>query len=382
MMTSRRVRRASLALGLLTLGCAVPSFAGEKKAAEWDRTKAAVYLDRRGEDWFNFGASHRGKGESASSCISCHSLLSFALARPVLRQLTNVKVPTKHETKLLEQTRRRVANWDKLDAPEFQLYYDFDDDKKKQSRGTESVLNALVLALDERLQVREQPSESTKKAIEILWENQIKDGKYAGSWDWLNFGMEPWENEDSRFMGAAMAAIAVGSAPGHVRVSDFGAKRPQAGALRAYLKKHYPLQNLHNQIWMLWASACLDGLLAPEEQRFLIVQILAKQQSSGGWDTGSLGHFARKDVTKNTQPDGYATGLILHVLQVAGQSKDEPQIAKGLAWLKANQDPTGAWRASSINKNRAPESKDHAKANVGKFMWDAATAYSVLALSH
>ena len=70
------------------------------------------------------------------------------------------------------------------------------------------------------------------------------------------------------------------------------------------------------------------------------------------------------------------------MLQVAGVPKDRPQVAKGLAWLRSNQDPSGAWRAASVNKNRAPESKDPGKANVGKFMWDAATAYAVLALSH
>ena len=84
----------------------------------------------------------------------------------------------------------------------------------------------------------------------------------------------------------------------------------------------------------------------------------------------------------SSTPDGYATGLILHALQLGGLPKENPQISKGLAWLGSNQDPTGAWRAASVNKNRAPESKDPAKAHIGKFMWDAATAYPALALSH
>ena len=83
-----------------------------------------------------------------------------------------------------------------------------------------------------------------------------------------------------------------------------------------------------------------------------------------------------------TTPDGYATGLILHVLQVAGLSKENPQVSKGLSWLRSNQDPTGAWRAMSVNKNRSPESTNPAQAHVGKFMSDAATGYAVLALSH
>ena len=32
-----------------------------------------------------------------------------------------------------------VANWDQLDEVEYQLFYDFDEPKKKQSRSTEAV---------------------------------------------------------------------------------------------------------------------------------------------------------------------------------------------------------------------------------------------------
>ena len=229
----------------------------------------------------------------------------------------------------------------------------------------------------------EEPSDDTKNALSILWATQITDGQHKGSWEWLNFGMEPWESDGSRYLGAALAAIAVGTAPGTGPASTDGDSQERIASLRNYLKKNFDSQNLHNRVWMLWASARMKGLLTPEEKDRLIEQILAKQQAGGGWSLASLGDFARKDVTSQlTTPDGYATGLILHVLQVAGLTKETPQIKKGLSWLRSNQDATGAWRAMSVNKNRSPESKDASKAHVGKFMWDAATGYAVLALCH
>src|SRR5689334_10920540 len=137
-MTSRNVVLYSLLQGLFALACSGPIWAGDNPPDQWDRAGAEQYLDRRGEAWFNFGGSHRGTGASATSCVSCHSLLPYALARPVLRRLANESLPAKLETRILEQAKRRVANWDRLDESEFQLYYDFDDDKKKQSRGTEA----------------------------------------------------------------------------------------------------------------------------------------------------------------------------------------------------------------------------------------------------
>ena len=85
----------------------------------------------------------------------------------------------------------------------------------------------------------------------------------------------------------------------------------------------------------------------------------------------------RSDGTaQESESDGYATGLVLHVLQTAGAPKDSVKIVKGLDWLKSNQSPTGAWPGVSVNKKRDPASHS------GKFMSDAATAFAVLALSH
>ena len=79
----------------------------------------------------------------------------------------------------------------------------------------------------------------------------------------------------------------------------------------------------------------------------------------------------------DTRTDGYATALATLALQAAGVPPGDPRLAKGLAWLKSNQDrTTGRWIAVSPNKQRDPES------DPGKFMSDAATAYAVMSLTY
>ena len=80
--------------------------------------KAAEYLDNRGKAWFAFSSADRGRGATKTSCISCHTLFPYALARPVLRKLASNQTPTDFEKKLIDQTRKRVEAWADLDAPD------------------------------------------------------------------------------------------------------------------------------------------------------------------------------------------------------------------------------------------------------------------------
>src|SRR5262249_22748968 len=177
--------------------------------------------------------------------------------------------------------------------------------------------------------------------------------------------------------GARAAATAVGPAPGYHAPGTDAADDARVKLLQGYLKAGLPRQNLHNRAWALWAATTVEGILTKAERRELIDQLLDRQQEDGGWGLPSLGGRVRSDGTaQETASDGYATGLVLHVLQTAGVPKDDEKVGEGLGWLKHNQAATGAWRGVSVNKERDPAS------HPGKFMSDAATAYAVLALSH
>jgi squalene-hopene/tetraprenyl-beta-curcumene cyclase len=354
-----------------------PALAGDRDVVDWNKAQAGKYLRERATTWFEFTPADRGQGPNKTSCVSCHTLLSCAVAGPVLRKLTGAVQPLEYEKAVLDQVRRRVTHWKELDSDTFGLLYSFSEQKKREAWGTEAVLNSLILALDDQHAGRPGPSEFTKQALVNLWQVQALDGDHKGSWEWLNFDLEPWESKSGRYFGAALAAVAVGSAPGYLTPGQPPDANGRVQLLRNYLRDHLAGQNLNNRIWMLWASTKLEGLLTKEEQRPLVQAILDKQHADGGWSLASLGPFTRKDGSEQaTDSDGYASGLILHVLQCAGVASHEAQVAKGLAWLRSHQAATGEWRTSSVNKKR------NSATHVGKFMSDAATAYAILALSH
>jgi squalene-hopene/tetraprenyl-beta-curcumene cyclase len=345
--------------------------------ADWRKEAAGQYLDERAKAWFAFANANRGEGETKTTCVSCHTASPYAIARPALRRLTGASQPTEFEQKLITQTKMRVEHWDELDSAKFGLLYDSDEQKIKEAWGTEAVLNAFILASDDRYEGRRSPGDSTRRAFANLWRTQVPEGDQQGSWDWLNFGLEPWESGKGRYFGATLAAIAVGTAPGYYSPGSDAELDTKVKRLQSYLKDHRAEQNAFNRAWLLWAAKELDGLLTAEEWKAIVDELLGLQRPDGGWQLASLGAFVRRDGTpQETTSDGYATGLVLHALQTAGLPKDDPKIAKGLDWLRANQSPTGQWRTSSVNKNRDPAT------HVGRFMSDAATAYAILALSH
>ena len=154
--------------------------------------------------------------------------------------------------------------------------------------------------------------------------------------------------------------------------------RTNLKALRGYFDRQHAKVSVLNQLMGLWASAAFPDLLTDQQRQATIDATFALQQPDGGWSTSSLGTYKRVDNTPNdTQTDGYATALATLALQEAGVPRNDPRIVKGLDWLRRNQDrATGRWIATSLNKQRDPES------DPGKFMSDAATAFAVLALTY
>ena len=368
---------ATLLVGLAARGV-TPQ---EAPSSGWNQEGAAKYLDERMDAWFAHAKKLRtGQGETI--CISCHTAVPYALARPALRRSMHVKTATAQEVRLLEGVTRRVETYDS-----HEVFYDSSERKASQSRGTEAVLNAVVLASADAEHDRRGLSAPTRKALRRLWETQRPDG----TWDWLDFGLEPFESTDAAYYGATLAALAVGTA---AAVSTSPPADATAGVdrLRGYLREKYDSQSLFNRVSLLLASTRLKNLLTGPQREALLAEIQRGQQPDGGWSLQALGPWRSSKAARFwvaslfAKADGYATGLIVYTLRQAGLPADHPAVRKGRQWLKAHQqgvqvgqrmDP--AWRSYSLNVDRE-HGEERGEPWRRLFMSDAATAFAILAL--
>jgi squalene-hopene/tetraprenyl-beta-curcumene cyclase len=337
-------------------------------AEKWSPAAAAKYLDERATWWESWPPSQR---DHQTVCVSCHTILPYALSRPRLtRMLLEQNIP-EPEHAVLAHIEKRVSLWSEVEP----YYKDAESGagKSRESRSTEVVLNALILASNAAQQKRLDPT--TRAAFKAAWDLQLKTGEHAGAWDWQVFHLSPWEGTESQYHGAALMALAVAWAPDSY-IKD-PAIQPNLRSLRSYLKREYAKQPLLNRIVLLWASGESPGLLSKAQRREVITSIEERQQTDGGWSLASLGNWSRLDHTpQETKSDGYATGLIVLAFERSQSRRDRDASRKGREWLESHQNSAeGSWSAYSLNKARDP------KSDVGRFMTDAATGYAVLALA-
>ena len=372
------MKRFTLWLGCLCLGSgflvAQPAEpAGNSNAPVWSATAAARYLDARQTWWQGWD---RAKKDHDTTCISCHTVLPYALGRPALRHALGETGKSPAEQTMLASVEKRVRLWDEVET----FYKDAISGagKTAEARATEAIFNALILARYDSA-AGGGMSETTRKAFGAAWALQNQTGDKAGSWTWINFHNGPWESDESQYWGATLAAYAVGLTPEDYRKQA----EVQTGMekLRNYLKREYAAQPLINKVAALWATARVGGVLTEKDKADLVNAVAAKQQKDGGLSLTDLGSWKRQDGTAlETRADGYATGLTALAFRESGAAGSSFPLARALGWLAANQVATdqgtegGLWPGWSINKQRDP------KSDIGKFMNDAATAYAVLAL--
>jgi len=315
--------------------------------ADWNPKLAAQYLDARQKDWFAWPRANTG----AKPCVSCHTSVTYLMARPALRKALGETAPTEYETGLLKSLRDRVAKQEPPAAP---------------SIGVESVLAALFLG--------NEGSPAATQALDRLWVLQSKEGKAKGVWNWFDLDDDPWEMPESHFYGATLAAMAVGGAP-----ADYRARpdvKEHLAQLASYLSSEQEAQSLHNRVMLLWASTKLPEALPAPARRAIVEEVWKRQLADGGWTLQSLGPFkAHEKAPRQEGSNGYATALVTYVMEQAEPGGKNPKLTQALGWLRSHQDREGGfWSAESMNKVYPAGSMELL------FMRDAATSFASLAL--
>ena len=135
----------------------------------WNQTAAAHYLDYRQTWWQGWDVSQR---DHKTVCVSCHTVLPYAFSRSSLRSSLGEGVPSGAEHVMLNNVLCRVTLWNQVEP-----YYPNNPQgptKTPESRGTEAVLNALILSIYDAQS--HHLADITRTAFDNAWAftNQIR----------------------------------------------------------------------------------------------------------------------------------------------------------------------------------------------------------------
>ena len=324
-------------------------FCATCSAADWNPALAAKYLDQRQRAWSVWAPADTPDGP----CFSCHTGMTYLLARPALRRVLNEKQPTKWETSIQGKMAEDAGN---------------EADGELQT--AEAIFEALFLR--DNAQAMGGPK---AQAFQQMWSLQNRNGESKGGWSWYNANLEPWESSSAGYFGAAMAALAVGSTPREYQNKPEIRDRIQA--LKQYLLNGVAQRPLNERLELLWASTAWPELLTPALRKSIIDEVEQKQSKDGFWTLAALGPWSKHpDGAKLETPSAFATAFAAYVLLHAGTQPGEAHLKNALEWLRAHQDrQSGAWNAPSINKKYPAGSMQEL------FLQDAATGFAAAVLA-
>ena len=131
---------------------------------------AARYLDDREVWWQEWPRAQKDHG---TICISCHTNVPYAMVRSGLRRQLGESGMTAPEKTMMDSVEKRVAHW-----PDMETFYSdakHGPGKTAESRSTEAVLNAIILASIDSRQGHLRPI--TRTAFDEAWALQEETGE-------------------------------------------------------------------------------------------------------------------------------------------------------------------------------------------------------------
>jgi len=273
-------------------------------SADWSPELAARYLDGRQKEWFAWKTAMSPDGP----CVSCHTGMTYLLARPALRKRLKESQPTMYEVGLLDRLRAKVG-----EKPAGAL------------QSVEVIFSSMFLSREDAINTM---SAHTQKAFDQLWTLQGGAGASKGGWRWYAVNLDPWENTESHFFGSSLAAVALTRAPAEYRNTP--KVQVQAAALNPYLLESIESRRLHDRLALLLARSFIPDSV----RQTITTDALGKQQPDGGWTIESLGPWAaHPDAPPSSGTNAYATAFTTVALLRGGVPASDPKVVKALNWL-------------------------------------------------
>ena len=319
--------------------------ADEPLAAELSVEKALAYLDDGANAW-----------AGTRKCVSCHTNGAYLSLRPALASRVgppDEKVREFFLATLKQKQEAKIKSLQGGTAPDQVIYL------------------AAGLAQWDR-HVAKTLSPETDAALKLMLSIQREDGTWGNKDCW-----PPYESD--MYHPATVAAMALADAPGWLANQKDEQLLAGVERLKKYLRTTTPPHD-YARVLLLWTASRMPGLLDDSRRAELVEMLLQKQREDGGWSIRTFampeqwGGGNRADKLRgepefaSPPSDGHMTGLAIVVLRASGVAKDDPRIARGIAWIKTHQRASGRWWTRSLNTD-----KFH-------FITYSGTAFSLLAL--
>lgn len=319
-------------------------------SADW-KARAGQYMDTRGGMWLD----NPPAVGNIRCAMSCHTTFPYLLTSAIYSSVTATPRAADARRRFEERVSQGIA------GSAIPFYGSGTSAKVKESHATESILNAAALSFDDLARTGTLGG-SAQQALGRMWSQQRADG----TWDWLEFGYEPWERGTD--FGAGIAALLAGSIPADTTPGQAAGTQRLVG----YIQSRLTTMALHDRITALWASSKLTSLLTVQQKESIAAEITRTQLPDGGF---SLGAWGRGNLAASvaSSSDGYATALAtLALCTTTPDGHTRPSVTRSLEWLATHQQANGSWPGQSVN-SRSERAKG--------FQTDAATGYATLAIT-